>query len=106
MRMELHRVPDDVGDFDEPAVVVLVQCPKKAPLHGLQAVGEIRNGAVADDITGIFEKTPVHAAMQTAVGFFRVKRDVRNGSGHVLGENMRRAVAVGGGGFLHDLLIC
>ena len=103
VRMILHRMADHVGDLDEPPVVLFVQRPEDAPLHRLQAVGQIGDGAVADDVGGVVEKAAVHAAMQTAAGFPGVKRDVRDGGGHVLGEDMRRAVAVGGSGLLRRL---
>ncbi len=70
VRMILHRVADDVGDLDEPAVVLLVQRPQNAPLHRLQAVREIRNGAVADDVAGVIQKAAVHARVQTDVAVF------------------------------------
>ena len=50
MRMILHGVADDICDFDEAAVVLLVQGPKDAALNGFQAVGEVRNGAVTNDV--------------------------------------------------------
>ena len=34
MRMILHTVPHDIGDFDEFAIIVLMQGPEDAPLHG------------------------------------------------------------------------
>ena len=60
----LHGVADDVGDLDEAAVVLLVQRPQDAALHRLQAVRQVGDGAVADDVGGVVEEAAVHAAMQ------------------------------------------
>ena len=77
--MILHRVTDDVGDLDEAPVVLLVQRPENAPLHRLQAVGEIRNRAVADDVAGVIEKPAIHARVQADFELLRIKRLVGDG---------------------------
>jgi hypothetical protein len=41
VRMILHGVADDVGDFDEAAVVLFVQGPENAALDRLEAVGQV-----------------------------------------------------------------
>jgi hypothetical protein len=96
VRMVLHRVADDIGHLDEPAVVLFMQGPEDAPLHGLQAVGEVRDGAITDDIAGVIEKAAVHARVQAHADFFRIERLVRAGFHH-LGDDVLFAVAVSGG---------
>ncbi len=66
VRVELHAVADDVGDFDEFAVVVLLQRKQDAPLHGLKPVVEVGDGAVADDVGGILQKILVHEPLEWA----------------------------------------
>jgi len=70
VRVILHGVADDVGDLDETAVVLFMQRPENAALHWLEAVGQIGDGAVADDVGGIFQKTGIDAAMQRFARFF------------------------------------
>ena len=98
VRMILHRVADDIGDFDEPPVVLLVQRPEDAPLHRLEAVREIGNRAVADDIAGVIQKPAIHARVQAAARLFWIKRLVDDGLDR-FGDDMIRAVAIGLGGF-------
>ena len=98
--MILHRVTDDVGNLDETSVVFLVQRPKNAPLHRLQTVGEIRDRAVADDVARVVQKPAIHARVQAGFKFFRIKRLVNDGRLDRFGDDMIRAVAIGGGGFL------
>ena len=52
----LHRVADDVGHFIEAAVVLFLQRMEDAPLHGLQSIVDVRDGAFKDDVTGILQK--------------------------------------------------
>ncbi len=93
VRMILHRVADDVGDLDETSVILLVQRPKDAPLHGLQAIREIWNRAVADDVAGVIQKAAIHARVQAGGELFRVERLVDDVF-HRLGNDVVRAVAV------------
>ena len=97
VRMILHRVTDDVGDLDEAAVVLLVQRPQDAPLHRLQAVGQVRDGAVADDIGGVIEEPAIHPRVQARADLFRIERLVRDGRRQNLCRHVRLTVAVGGG---------
>ncbi len=60
VRMELHAVADDVGDLDELAVVVAVERVQDAPLHGLEAVFQRGDGAVADDVARVRQEIAVH----------------------------------------------
>ena len=92
VRMILHRVTDHVRDFDKTSVIFFVQRPQDAPLHRLQTIGEIRNRAVANDVTGVFEKAGVNASMQRQLNFARDKRNVRNDN--FLGENVRFTIAI------------
>ena len=77
VRMILHGVADDIGHLDEAAVVLLVQRPENAPLHRFEAVGQIGNGAVADDVGGVVQKAAVHAPVQREINFPRHERPVR-----------------------------
>ena len=93
--MILHRMADHIGDLDEAPVIFLMQGPEDAPLHRLQAVSQIWNRAVADDVAGIIKKPAVHPHMQPATQFLRVKRLVGNGFHH-LGYDMLRGGTAGG----------
>ena len=73
------RMPRDVRHLDEPAVVLLVQRPEDAALHRLQAVGQIRNRAVADDVGGVFQKTAIDAAVQRQLDVLRREGRARRG---------------------------
>ena len=69
-----------------------MQRPENAPLHRLQTVGEIWDGAIPNDIAGVIQKPAIHprAAQLRA---FRIKRlvdDCFNG----LGDDVLLAVAV------------
>ena len=89
VRMELHRVTDDVGHLDELAVVVFVQGVHDAPLHRLEAVFQRGNGPVADDVARVGQEILVH---QRPEG--RIVR--RRGMNHVGGAVRRQP----GGGVL------
>ena len=96
--MILHRLANDVGDLHEAPVVRLVQRPQNAPLHRLQTVREIRNGAVANDVAGVVKKAAVHALMQRLLNvpwYEWAMHDLRR---HVLHFDMGMAVAVFWGG--------
>ncbi len=60
VRVVLHAITDDVGDLDEPTVVVLVERVQDAPLHGFQPVLQRGDGAVADHIARVREEIAVH----------------------------------------------
>ena len=64
MRMVLHRVAYDIGHLDEPSVVLLVKGPKNPALHRFQAVRQIGDRAIADDIGSVIQEAAVHAAME------------------------------------------
>lgn len=95
MRVILHAVAHDVGDLDEPAVVVVMQRPKDAPLHRFEAVFQVGNRPVTDDVGGVFEEALVHAAVQgqfDLLGREGAVGDLRCG----LSDNVRAAVGRGG----------
>ena len=92
--MILHRVADDVGDLDEPAVVLFMQRPENAPLHRLEAVRKVRYRAVANDIRRVFEEAGIDAPMKLLLDLARRERPMRH-RGNVLGQHMALAVAVG-----------
>ena len=54
--------------------------PQDAPLHRLQAVREVRNRAVANDVGRVFEKAPVHAPMEWQVDLPGTKGDAGGGA--------------------------
>ena len=59
MGVVLHRVADDVGDLREAAVVLLPEGVEDAALHGLEAVLDGGDRAVADDVGGVFAEVEV-----------------------------------------------
>ena len=79
VRMILHGRADDVGHLDETPVVLLVQRPEDAPLDRLEAVAQIRNGAVANDVGGVIQKTAIHAPVQRGFDLARHKKPCRFG---------------------------
>ena len=56
MRMIFHRVPDDVRHLVVTAVFQLVHAVQDAAVHRLQAVIDVRHGALKDDVAGVIEK--------------------------------------------------
>jgi hypothetical protein len=50
VRVELHRGTDDIGDLVEPAVSHVPEGVEDAALDGLQAVVNVRDGTVEDDV--------------------------------------------------------
>ena len=82
-----------VGHLDEASVVLLVQRPEDAPLHRLEAVGQIGNGAVADDIGGVIEKAAVHSAVQRLLDLTGDERARGSRHGHAFGEHVSLPVA-------------
>jgi hypothetical protein len=99
VRMVLHRVTDDVGDLDEAPVVLLVQRPHDAPLHRLQPIREIRNRAVANDVTGVIQKAAIHPRVQAHAQLLGIKRFVGHGL-DLLGDDVLFVGAVRVGRFL------
>jgi hypothetical protein len=95
--MKLHRVADDVGHLDETAVVLLAQRPEDAALHRLEAVGQVGDGAVADDVGGVFEEAGVDATVEGELDLAGDERPVRvgEGGGQGFGHHFRAAVALG-----------
>ena len=81
--MVLHRMADDVGHLDEPAVVLLVQGPQDAALDRLQAVRQVGDGAVADDVGGVVEEAAVDAAMERQLDLAGHKRTRRRRHGDI-----------------------
>ena len=94
VRMILHRMADNIGHFDETSVILVMQRPKDAPLHRFQAVRQIRNRAVADDIAGVFEKSAVHARVQANRAFFGIKRFWRRNILDRLSNDMLCAISI------------
>ena len=56
MGVVVHGVADDAGDAVEPPVVHLAEAVQDAPLDGLEAVVDVGDGAVLDDVGGILEE--------------------------------------------------
>ena len=69
VRMILRAMAGDGRHLDEASVVLLVQRPQDAPLHRFQAVGEIGNGAVADDVGSVLQEAGIHAPVQRQFDF-------------------------------------
>jgi hypothetical protein len=92
VRVVLHGVADDVGDLDEAAVVLFVERVENPALDGLEAVVELRNGAVADDVGGVLQKIAVHEPVQRPVAEILFVDARRRGGG----GGRRLAGALGG----------
>ena len=71
--------------------------PEDAALDGLEAVREVGDGAVANDIGGVVEKAAVHAAMERQLDLAGHEGTRRRRHGDILGQDMRGAVAALGG---------
>ena len=95
--MVLHRMADDIGDLDEAAVILVVQRPEDAALNRLQAVRQVGNGAVADDVGGVVEEAAVDATVERQLDLARNERTCRCGHRDTLREDVRGAVAALGG---------
>ena len=63
----LHGVADDVGHLDEFAVVVLVQRMEDPALHRLEAVVQVGDRTVADDVGGVLDEVVVDHPGQRAL---------------------------------------
>jgi hypothetical protein len=59
VRVVFHAGAHDVGDLVELAVVHLEKGVEDAPLHGLQAVSDVGDRPVLDDIGGVVEEVVV-----------------------------------------------
>ena len=66
VRVELHRVADDVGHLVEAAVVHLEQRVHDPPLDGLQAVPQLRDRAVEDEVARVLDEVVLHQALELA----------------------------------------
>ena len=63
MGVILHSVAYDVGNLVETSVVESLHRVKDTPLHGFEAVVDMRHGTLKYDIGGILEKPAlIHAA--------------------------------------------
>jgi hypothetical protein len=78
VRVILHGRAGGGVDFDEVPGVLLVQSPEDAPLDRFEAVAQVGNGAVADDVRSVLEKVAIHAPVQ---GRFDLARHERPGRG-------------------------
>ena len=56
MRVVFHRVAHDVRHLVVPAVFELVHAVQDAAVYGLQAVIDVGDGALKDDVAGVIEK--------------------------------------------------
>src|SRR5574344_1943564 len=59
MRMVLHALSDNIGDFMELAVVYFKQCVENAALYRLESVLKLRNCTVANDVACVFDEVLV-----------------------------------------------
>ena len=75
--MEFHGFADHIGNLLEPAVVHVMQGLQNAALHRFQAVVNIGNRALLDDIRGILDEILVKESMEFAqlgvFGLFHIK---------------------------------
>ena len=56
VRVERHRATDDIGDLVKTPVVHVPQRVQNPALHRLQAVVDMRDSAVEDDVARVFKK--------------------------------------------------
>src|SRR5262245_42115389 len=69
--------------------------PKDAALHGFEAIFQIWDRAVADDVRGVLEEARVHSPMEGQINLARLERLMHNGrSGFFFRQNVRFAVAI------------
>ena len=92
--MILHGVTDDIGDLDETAIVLLMQRPENAALNRLQAVRQVGDGAIPDDVGGVIEEAAVDARVQRQFYVARHKRLVGHQRDNLFRLNVMRAVAI------------
>ena len=64
VRVELHRLSDDVGHLGQTPVIYPVHGMQDAALHGFETVDDVRHGPVEDDIRGIVEEPVLEHAGQ------------------------------------------
>ena len=99
MRVVLRAMARDRRHLDEAPVVLFVERPQNAPLHRLEAICEVGDRAIADDVGGVFKEARVHAAVERHFDFAGRERTIRDGCSDLFSEDM--AVTVGlRGGFL------
>jgi hypothetical protein len=79
MRVVLHAVANDAVDLDEAAVVLFMEGPEDSALDGLEAVFEIRDSSIPNDVGGIFEKAGVDSPMEREFELARGEGAVRDG---------------------------
>jgi hypothetical protein len=80
VRVIFHRLSDDVSDLVEAAVVHALHGVEDAALDGFQAVIQVGDGALEDDVAGVVEEpVTIHFA-------------------HVIEPERGAVVAEGGGG--------
>ncbi len=56
MRMVFHRVADNVGHFVVTTVVQLFGGVQNPPLHGLEAIVQMRDGTLEDYVAGVIQE--------------------------------------------------
>ena len=91
--VKLHGISNHVRHLHEPSVVDAMQRPQNAALDRLEAVGQGGDGAIANDIGGVFEEAGVYPAMQRQVDLAGLEWRMDHDR-HLFGKNMARAVAV------------
>ena len=95
VRVELHRGADDVGDLVEAAVVHVPERVEHAALDGLQAVVDVRHGAVEDDVARVVEEPVAVAAAPAARRLARLDFFPRPPCGGGGGDTRRRRLRGG-----------
>ena len=93
--MVLHGVADNIGHLDETAIILLVESPKDAALHRLEAIGQVRDGAVTDDVRGVVEEAAIDAAVEGQLDLARLEGVMGHDRDNcVFGEDVALPVAV------------
>jgi len=90
VRMVAHGGADDVGGLVEAAVVHFPKRVKDAALDGLEAIVDVRDGAVEDDVAGVVEEPVAVVLDERSVG--RVFQFLRRQGRRLCVDHGRRLV--------------
>ena len=66
MRMEFHRIADDVGDLVKTPIAHAKKRMQDASLNRFQSVAEFRNRAIQNEIARILDEMILHQGLELA----------------------------------------
>ena len=79
MGVELHGLANDVGHFVEPTVLHLAQGVEQSALNWFEAVFQSRNGALQNNVRGVFQEVILVHGPHARRGVFQGKQLRRMG---------------------------